>query len=242
MEILTIYNYSNIESRIHIPSFQRDINTNIVKNIKDHILKFKSLNKSPILSVLDFALYQGIYYIIDGNHRLNAIKELCEENIIIPFYVYVYEVESFEEMKEIFIIRNSGIDVPNYIINPPFDKKELINTIKQYLTKIKNKNGDYIFKYPSSKSTRVNRPYVNIDIFLTNLINCEFFIKIYNIESFISCFNSININIKKKLDNSKSSFIKNNTISNSMIINVNDIFSPIYIGILKSYDFLDELL
>ena len=241
-EITTFFNYDLIKNRIFSPSFQRSVNFDVVNNIKTHILEFRKLDKYPILSILDFAQYEGVYYVIDGHHRLNAIKQLCEEGIVIPFRAIVYNISSFEEMKNIFILRNSGIEVPNYILHPPSNKEELIKVIRIKLLEYKTKKDDGIFKSLSSKNTRINRPYINIDIFMNTIINCDCFVNIVNLNDFLYIFNILNENIKKKLATSKASFIKINTITDKMVQTVCESFDPIYIGVLKNLEDVDDFL
>lgn len=238
--IILFPSYDSIKDRIEILSFQRNINKNVVENIKNHILNYRLQNLTPILSVIDIGSYQGKYYIIDGQHRLLAIKELFDSQIIISFNCLIYNCQNYNDMKEIFILRNSGLEVPNYILFPPTNKESLLIEIKDYIRLLMTIKKEKIFRELSSKNKRINRPYIDINIFMNFISNSEFLIDIHKIEDFIIKFNLVNEHIKKVCC-LKGDFKTIHNPSDSMIRECTETLNGIFIGLLKNYNIFEEI-
>lgn len=232
-------NYPEISSRLITASFQRDINVAIVMNIVEHIKAYIQINKDPILSVIDLALYENQYYVVDGQHRLTALKYLFEEKtLIVEFYCMIYPVTTYDEMKDIFILRNSNIDVPEYLLVSPVSKQSLINQIKDYLVSLMSVDSKHIFRGKLEKTKKVNAPNVDIDKFMDFIVNSTFFLSIDTLEEFIRKFNILN-NYVKQLS-SKENFRKSNKISSIMIQKCYVELNEIFIGLLRNYDIFDD--
>lgn len=154
-EVKRFNSYGVFPRKINVPSFQRDLNRSHVKDLREHIRYRHNQRKEPIFGALDIAKYNNESYIIDGNHRLNALKEEYEENgIIVPFNCVIYTAETKEDLLEIFQSRNKGLPVPDFILNPEAKNRNLLNEIQNYVSKMP------LF----GSSSR--RPYINLTSFM----------------------------------------------------------------------------
>ena len=210
-KIITYGSYEDLKDTIHIPSFQRNINPEAVLALKQHIVKCLDDHRTPILGVIDLVKLHGQLFCIDGQHRLKAISEVfAETRKEITFSCIIYNVSSFEEMKEIFQQRNYGIDMPEFLIYPVDGKDALLNDIKCFL-----KEAHPIIFIDKVKP---NRPYVNIDKFMDYVNDSELIGSVNNVDEFKTLFYLINRVIKKKsrVVDSQTEFNKRYTIKQPM--------------------------
>lgn len=237
MEIKTFNSYEEIQEKIYIPSFQRDLNEEIVNNIKDYISECYNNNISICIGVIDLCKLNSNLYLIDGQHRFSAIKKFYEETgNDIRFHCIIYTVKSFEEMTEIFKLRNYSLPVPDFIINPPKDKGPLLREIQTYLFNLGS-----IFKI-KSKRDKINRPYIDLHKFMEYITDSVILTKSENIEEFKKYFWQINKIIKKK--QKSQTWIEKNKITEHMleIIKEKSQEDLIYIGLYKNYQEFDDWL
>lgn len=238
MEIKIFESFQQLDEKIYKPSFQRDIDLNRVQSIKEYICERKLKEAMICLGCIDLCKFNGDLYCIDGQHRLLAYEHLYRENNLdIDIYAIVYTVVSIEEMKEIFIIRNMGVPVPDYITNPPVGKGELLKSISNYLLDVP------LFTMGNGKS-RIDRPQVNLPKFMDYLIDSSLLRSCDSLEEFIELF--IAINAKLKLKRYDSAFRKKLQVTDSMVAKIIDKCSkfsfPVYMGMYKDYSEFDNFI
>ena len=106
-----------IKRNIRIPSCQRDINENRIKELVDKVSTNKNLifKMSPlIIGNLDNELY-----ILDGQHRYFAFSKIKAEYIIVQFI----KVKTYDELKDLFYEINQNTPLPiNWLELPTKDK------------------------------------------------------------------------------------------------------------------------
>lgn len=184
-------NFADLYTSIEIPKIQRDKIETQVNSIKDYIIKcIDEYKREPVLGSIDLCSINSNpkMFVIDGQHRLFAIEALFKMNIIIPIHCMIYQVHSYEEMEEIFRIRNAGIPVPDYLLK---DAKNNIDIKRDLLREImKVLEGD-IFK--TFRYTNTNRPYVNIHNFIDALLKSRIYTIINSVKDFMDCMRLINV-------------------------------------------------
>lgn len=154
-----------ISLNILFPSCQREYISEHVNEIVHYQNEYFKKNKSFLfLGCLEICLLNGKYYCIDGQHRYHAMVELfrtkMEGDPLKVFYVWIeiIQCDSKEEMMEYFQVINKNTPLPDFIrhVNEP------ILILKAH---IKDKYTVYL-----KNTTKPNKPSINIDIFLENLI------------------------------------------------------------------------
>ena len=167
---------------LEIPWFQRGINQTHVNDIMDHI---KSSEKDLYIGVIEIAKYLGKYYVIDGQHRLMAIKNMS--NVVIPFHVLEITVNEEEDMVRIFQLRNKNTEIPKFL-----KKKVPEKLYVDIHRKMVSKYTDMI------KDEGCNRPHINMTFFLQKLKESTLFGFINGIKQFEIIIDFINKECKAK--------------------------------------------
>jgi len=88
---------SNVYQAIDFAEFNflvinRMVNRNSVRNIKNSMKEFGNTSTGLV------ALVDGILYVLDGQHRLTACKELCDEGVEMPFDFKLIEMDSLDDV------------------------------------------------------------------------------------------------------------------------------------------------
>ena len=181
-EIRRYLSYNDIEGRVDVPSIQRSLDQGRVVKIRNHIERQFSNNKEPIFGAIDLCQLDGRYYVIDGQHRLRALEEdYRATSRRIPFNCVIYHIQSQEEMKDIFVVRNEGVPVPDWVINPP-RRIQLLREIENWVKII-----------PCFKNTaNTKRPYININDFMNRLSRSKLFGLVNTLPEFQQIFKKIN--------------------------------------------------
>src|SRR5438132_13860642 len=136
-EVKTYNSYEDIEDKIYVPSFQRDLNLELVADIKKYIYERYKQKLHLCIGVLDFCKYNAQLFVVNGQHRVKALEEFYKETgNEIKFHAIIYTVTSQEEMQEIFKLLNSGLKVPDFILNLPTDKQKLIRKINKFILEL----------------------------------------------------------------------------------------------------------
>jgi len=199
--------YLDLKSNIFIPSVQRDLIPPHVESMRQHIKEALKAKKEPIFGTLDLVKLDGRYYLVDGQHRYNAIeKEYIENNNIVPIHAVIYPVSSEEELEEVFQIRNKGIPVPSFVLSVKETKKELLKKIIKFL----EKEYSEVFKYD-----KFVRPYININTFIEHFRRTKVFALIDTFEEFVNVFSLMNQECYSKISDPK--IVKKFTITERMI-------------------------
>lgn len=211
-----------------IPSVQRDINENHIKNLRNHIQDFHSLKKEPLFSSVDLAFLEGKFYVCDGQHRITAIRREYEENkIIVPIHAMIYNVYTYEELEQIFRTKNMNLPIPDFILNLDEKKMNLLKQIHTYLLK----------KYPNIfDDKKILRPYINTNFFIETYRNSIYYNSIETLENFIELFEKENQKAKEIVQNMDEKNLNKHKISEKMLKVWTE--NNLYIGYSKGLDFL----
>jgi hypothetical protein len=180
--------FEEVRGRLAKLSYQRGIIEEQVGHILAGIENSITKGREPALGAIELAHFKDKFYVIDGQHRLLALKRYYEKTGIgVPFHSIIYRVDNLEEMKELFLDRNRGIPLPDYMKKLDNSKRSLLLEIRDYLSA----NFDRFF-VTTSKGARVNRPRKNIDIFIDDLDHSEIFHLINSIDDFETMLYMIN--------------------------------------------------
>ena len=181
--------YLELHSIIEIPDIQRNVIPKQVHNMELYIQECITKSIEPVFGTLDLVSIKGDQklHLVDGQHRFLAIKNVYLNNkVIIPIHTMIYNVETYEDLENIFRLRNLGVPIPEYYINlkqKADTKLSLVKEITSYLEDIP------IFSYK-----RNTRPYINLPIFMEGLINSKLFSIVNNMDDFIKVLYQLNLN------------------------------------------------
>ena len=179
--------FSDLQSQIEIPSIQRNLNKEVVNEIYNYIYSCLAKLKEPVFGTLDLVSIGGskMMYLTDGQHRFEALKNIYENlGRNIPVHTMIYNVQNYEEMEEIFKIRNRGIPMPDYYLdikNNITKRKDLVKEIENLVTQI-----------PIVKIANCNRPFLNRTNFINAFTNSSIFSLINNVDDFNTLLSHIN--------------------------------------------------
>jgi hypothetical protein len=103
---------------------------------------------------IHFCRETGELYIVDGQHRYEAIKIITHQLINIPVSVEIVVVDTLDEVKENYKILNKNTTLPDF---PETIDKAIPEKVAMYFKD----------KYPTiwSKSSRARRPHIFFDYF-----------------------------------------------------------------------------
>lgn len=222
-----------------IPDFQRPLDAKVVLNMQKHIRSQKKIKKKPYFGVLDICILDDTKYIIDGQHRFEALKNeyskrpdsedlmnFIDDNI--KFDAIYYYVDSYEEMLNIFQVRNLGVEIPEYVRNSDDKNRNLLFEINAFIS-----------EFHCYKNTSVKRPHIHINGFLNFLVqeNVLEELNISNMEDFKKLFKRKNKIIKKNIRD--EDYRKKNEITVSMIEKC-EAFQN-YLGLIKNHKWIFEV-
>ena len=135
-----------IELPLDCPNIQRDLNIDNVEQII-HFQKKYFLERSSFLFIGDLQVAididTNILYLIDGQHRYSAIKQLCE---IMPDYfisinfIKISSINSiYPTLEDAFILLNKYTPIPRYILDcmetNNLHYREIIDNFKHFVKK-----------------------------------------------------------------------------------------------------------
>lgn len=151
-------------SNIIRPDIQRLIDYKRVQSIFEYQREYYFKNNTFLL-IGDIVLGEvdKQFYILDGMHRLEAMKYLLD---IMPDYnvsCTIIKCANVDEVRDIFLLINKSIPVPEYVIKTSFDKttKEKLD---EFLFEFRNVYKPYI-----SESKAPHKPNINIDFLMAKL-------------------------------------------------------------------------
>lgn len=203
---------------VNIPNFQRLINYNKVKNIieyqLDHYKKYGFLN---FVGMLHINIIKGNNksYLIDGQHRYLALKELYIQHKIDGFImIETIYLNHIDEMFETYKLINKNTPLP-FITN-----KKCINNVK-IITE------HFMKHYPKCWTTavRTRRPYINSNHFQEAI---DFILNtVDDTNKIIYKMEELNLQLKSNYSN----FINDKSITSNMIEKCNQ--WNFYLGLYK---------
>ena len=159
------------------PSFQRPINSQTVDAIFNHIDEKIRTDTVPILGIIYVAELRTTFgviekYIVDGQHRFEAIKRYTNKyNININVNLLVYPCLSLENAREIFNICNLNVIVPDYILSND-SRQQLLRDIQSFLSGINGCNG------------LTKRPNINLSNFMDRLSTSNWMSDVRSLDDF----------------------------------------------------------
>jgi hypothetical protein len=215
--------------RIRTPQFQRPLIQKSIRDIYLHIATRLEQGQDLLFGVISVAEIRtrfGIsHYIIDGQHRLNALKLFMDDHKLdIPQHVMIYECEEFE-MKNIFDVVNRNVMQSMYVISED-SKKDLLGEIQSYLS-------DEMGKIFVNKQTK--RPYIYLPTFMDKLSESEWFSDIFTFEEFREKLLDQNSRLELLLNNTQ--YCTKNKISHGMIRQWSE--TGIYLGVDSNFLWLN---
>jgi len=166
------------------------------------------------------------YYIVDGQHRVKALKDFMEDNKCdIPVHVIVYPCQNLDEAKELFDVRNRNVMQTDYILSGDI-KRDLLDEIQSTLSEVPQ-----IF---TSIKGRINRPKICLPTFMDDLGKSEWFKPIYSTEEFWEKFTRENERLALLLNDER--YVKQNGITQNM----KNVWceAGIFIGVDRNFNWL----
>lgn len=143
-----------LKEEIYVPNEQRLLDKDrvdeIVKYQENYHKKNKRFNFQGVLNI-HYCKETNRQYLVDGQHRFNSIKKLVNSNYVNnKIVVERVNVETYEELKENYLIINKNDPLPEY---PEGINKDIPENVFKHFEE----------KYPKiwSKSKRPNRPNLN---------------------------------------------------------------------------------
>jgi hypothetical protein len=151
---------------IKCPDFQRILDRERIIEIKGHI---ENAEVFPIITLEIGYLYKE-FYLIDGQHRLAALKQ--SELINYPFEVHLTKVNTNEELKYLFKLINKNTKIP--------DEWLLINNVNDVKKNMEEIFNNAMFQTIVKSSQNPHRPHLSrpqLENMITNLYNDNIEIK-----------------------------------------------------------------
>ncbi len=166
-----------------IPDFQRQLDTEYVNKFVESIINWYNLyGEYPPITVICFCVVDGKYFLVDGQHRLAAIKKLLEYNVLLPFDVSIYEVSNMEKCKYYFSNLNTVKSSHNYFVDvSELEKKSLLLDCNKWLLGL-----------PTFKDKPCNRPYIHVESFMSEFLGSSHYTNCKTLDDFSKIFLSLN--------------------------------------------------
>jgi 5-methylcytosine-specific restriction endonuclease McrA len=143
---------------VELPDIQRFRNDNKIEEIIKYQLNFyKTHSLWNILGVINihFCEDNNKYYLIDGQHRYEAIKQLYEKySHNISLYIELIKVKTYDDLRDNYNLLNKNTKLPDLSEN--IDK----SIPEEAMSKLMNKYSNMI-----SDKSRSNRPHINFNFF-----------------------------------------------------------------------------
>lgn len=165
-DMYLINNYRKFVSNIKSWKGNRIVSSKRVEEIKNALIN-KNTFPQTILYVSEIKKKDKTkYYLWDGQHRFNAIKECCMINDDLTFLdnlfiCIVYKNDTKEGMRKKFININKAVPVPDFCLNELFDdqrKLKLKELTENIVERFKSE-----FPFNNSTSKRPLKPNFNCD-------------------------------------------------------------------------------
>ena len=163
---------------IIVPNEQRIKDTDKIREIFEYQeTYFKKHGNFNFIGVINIHVCNNTYYLVDGQHRYNAIKLLINKKYeLIDIIVELVNVHSIDELKHNYILINKNTELPEF---PETIDKNIPEKASQY----------FFDKYSNIWSTtkRVRRPHLNKNNFqealgiITDKLNIKSYTKLQSI-------------------------------------------------------------
>lgn len=175
-KIIGIINNSKlVNDDINIPDIQRIVDDDNVDDIVNYQINYyKKYNKFNFIGLVNIHYLNNKYYLIDGQHRFKAIKQLFDLGHKFNVAIEIININSINELKENYKIINKNTQLPEF--SDEIDKSIPENVALYF------KN-----KYPKmwSKTSCSRKPHIYFPFFQESLgflteklkINCIDYLK-----------------------------------------------------------------
>ena len=160
--------------KCNIPIFQRQQNLDKIQTIVEYQREYyHKYGRFEFLGIITIAYMNDSssmnkIYILDGQHRLCAMKQLLDENYPdFSIYIQIVPVTTLDEMREKFRILNSHVEVPEYVLLGSLEQKRMLEELGEYIR----------IRYPSylSNSQKPRIPHIHLETFLDNIFKNDNF-------------------------------------------------------------------
>jgi len=210
-------------------SLNRDLNIDHWKNIYKSYEKEINDNNNLILNnTICIALYKNNFYILDGQHRIKAIKELLKKYVFsCKIRIDLYYTNNYDNM--IKVLKDINSTCPLQIEN------KIIGNINDILTFFKSN-----FIYQKSNIIKPNncvRPFINENLMVEKIRNSSFLISSTNMSTVIKYITKIN-NEYSKMSIDQLRF-DNKKITERMYLQAQKY--NCFLGFDKSFQWIDEI-
>jgi hypothetical protein len=180
---------------ILIPEIQREIDDKRVEEIisfqRDYFEKYKTF---CYIGDITLAKTDDNFIILDGFHRFSSMKHIY---LLKPTYnvgITILNPSVSLSIQDIFILLNKAEPVPHFIMQTTMD------TRKRHILENFSKQFNKHFKIYISKSKNPHRPNINLDMFLSKLVDSEIFKMTQNVKELLDYFSFLNIHKWKDMD------------------------------------------
>lgn len=192
---------------IIIPEFQRELQQDKIEDITNEFIQRHKNDENFLIKhgyTISFCKIgkQKELYLIDGQHRLETIKILCDKGYNPEIIIRIQICENIEQMKKDFKLLNINSNMP--FIYTYFEDNFLQNTLLELKNLLKTNYGGCFNKNKSSKGN-TNTHRLHLDSFI-ELIDLEKIKQLsekenINAEYLYQKLNELNIEIKTIFDN-----------------------------------------
>lgn len=233
---LSIVKFSEIVSKYKIPDFQRIVSCDHVTKLKESQDEYFKLTGFYNFGVITICEFDGVEYIIDGQHRITALREYLKNNIDIEICVRVIPCKSWNEVafhhKSINVF-HANILTDNETCNTILDsvEKELFKKYENYLSDPKRKSPNY----PKISTSLMKEKMIELDFLNVLKIksNVELLSIIEDFNAFLNSFSKNDLIVKFKVKEERyNSFIS----INDKNVNKNKV---LWLGIFREGKWID---
>ena len=183
-KILTL-NYSVWEN-------QRPLNPNTVQNYKIQQLNMIRLFGKPIFTDdIILAEYQNRNYLVDGQHRLEMIKQLMTEGVVFEsVQIKIFECKTYEQITALYIMANT-----HYTINGNIDSNgnlhQNVNKTQTVIDRLRAQYNNFTNQNRQRKGDTLNAPYFDIGD-LTSQLNSSVFLRSKSVDEIMALITRAN--------------------------------------------------
>lgn len=179
------------------PDLQRLPDQNRINAIKESLIKQSELTHYKVIiqtGILSIGILDGCRYILDGQHRLQAYRELKSP---LKVMIQVWKFNNAEDMRQKFIEINQNEQVESYSLNENLQQKLAYDALIKYI------NEEYHhFIRPQTDTGNCYFPCIQIKAFKDILPHIPE-LKTANKDNIIEIFENYNTKCKKSIESSK---------------------------------------
>jgi hypothetical protein len=221
------------------PNVQRLLNEEHVSRlVTDQMWEYQTHRQFSMMQSITCADLNGKRYVLDGQHRLAAFKELNMKgyDLSVRIPVVCYNVESFEELKSYYLRINK-----HHPINPLETSTEWFNDGKSFCTWFVAEYKPYL-KTTNGKS---NCPHINMNEMMTYIKDYRVFERVRVDSDMNQLINTVKGLNKYMIDNTTT--IVNcqigNDFSNKFMRCINkNVSQPCILGVWRRFEWIEIAL